>query len=114
MSKENFEPTANMDGKEKGQEKKDNLERAKKLAEFCSENGNPINIIDYGENFNLEKIDLEQSNMIKILLEISTNYISGPIFTDTFSKDHNKRREWEKKTENLMDEENENIIKPIN
>ncbi|MEK7572727.1 MAG: hypothetical protein AAB493_02655 [Patescibacteria group bacterium] len=111
MSKENFKPTADMDEIEKSQEKKDNLEKAKKLTVFCSENENPILIIDYGENFDLKKIDLEQSDLAKLSLEISKHYISGPIFTDTFSKDNNRRRKWEKKTEGLMDAEIEKYYK---
>jgi len=100
MSKENFEPTANTD-----EIKKDNLEKAKKLAEFCSENGNPIKIVDYGESFGLEKVDLEQPDLTKLSLEIFKKFLSGPIFTDTFSKDHNERRKWEKEIENLIDED---------
>jgi hypothetical protein len=98
MSRENFEPTVNSD-----EVKKDNLEKAKKLAKFCSENGNPIKIVDYGENFGLERVDLEQPDLTKLSLDIFKNYISGPIFTDAFLKDNNKRRKWEKEIENLME-----------
>ena len=94
---------------------KNNLEKAKDLTKFCLENGNPLSFIDYGENFDLDnfkinpeiliKINEEQSKLAVFCLKFSKTYLNGPIFLDTFSKNHGKRREWEEKIETLMDEE---------
>jgi hypothetical protein len=91
---------------------------------FCAENGNPIKIVDYGENFDLENteispevleaIGIENSDLAKLLLKFSKSYLNGPIFTDSFHKDHRLfggRREWENNSENLMDKETSEYYK---
>ncbi len=78
------------------------LEKAKKLTEFCATHGNPVNIIEPGENFEVEKIEKEElHNMDKIkrYLHICKGYLNGPIFLDSFSEDHKSRRDWEMKYE---------------
>ncbi|MFA5936423.1 MAG: hypothetical protein WC822_00945 [Candidatus Paceibacterota bacterium] len=93
--------------------KKINLEKAQKLVNFCAEHQNPIEIIDYGENFELGEV--EKENLKKILFRVSKSYLNGPIFTDKFGKDHSfeiGRRKWEIDNEQLMkDKNNENVAK---
>jgi hypothetical protein len=93
------------------EKKKSKLEKkAEALEILCKENGNPINIIDIGEDYDLEKIEKDKRVSRKSFLIILRKYLSGPVFTDTFSKDHEKRREWELKNKEFL---NKNKSKDI-
>ena len=78
--------------------------KAKELFEFSNKYGNPIKFSAYGENLDLEKLEINQEikpkeegqiYLIQTCLKRFRHFINGPIFTDTFSKYHNNRRAWE-------------------
>jgi hypothetical protein len=75
--------------------------RVKKLKDFCSQHGNSITIKDYGENFELEPINIETASKKEKLLRFSKLYLNGITFTDSCEKDNDKRRELEKAIEEL-------------
>jgi len=95
--------------KELNQEvEKTNLEKAKGLVDFGAKHQNPIEIIESGGNFNVEKIKGIDSCSIENFLFFLKTYLNGPIFTDTYNKNHGYgtgRREWEKKYQKLMEED---------
>jgi len=75
-------------------------EKIEKLKEICTKNGAPIDIIDYGENYDQEELDLyfsnqinkdqdEYSNTKRYLIMACKEYLNGLIFTDN---SNNKKR----------------------
>ena len=95
-----------------------NLKKGKDLTKFCYRNGNPIVIIDFGENLDLENIQINPE-ILKVInsenpdsldtmmadIKKIKSYLNGPIFTDNFGEDHSSttgRRGWEKKMDELI------------
>ncbi len=97
------------------QEQEDDIEKMETaLSEYCAQHGNPINIWKSGskiekepqlnpslltENISQQTKDFLRSTLIKMV-----NFIHAPIFTDTFHKDHDARRKWERET--ILTDEN--------
>ena len=105
---QNFKQTMGVNNKVNENEKKGMPEKSKDLIKFCIKYGNPIVFVEqeYGENFSFEnpnintKIELKEevdSAIVFDCLKICKDYLSGPIFTDIFTKNHMNRRDWEKK-----------------
>jgi hypothetical protein len=88
-------------------------EKAKKLENFCANHGNSIKYVDCGRDFELGKMDESRSVTRKNCLIVLRNYLRGPIFTDSFSKNHVDRREWEQDSKKTMKEEDDEKIEVI-
>ncbi|MEI8174866.1 MAG: hypothetical protein WCG28_02855 [bacterium] len=105
MEQQNFK-SQNIGGIKNNQEANSMPEKAKGLFKFSSKYGNPIKFDtkEYGENLDLEKLEINQGiklkeegqiYLIQTCLKRFRHFINGPIFTDTFGKYHNNRRAWE-------------------
>jgi len=95
-----------------------NLERVKALMNFCFQKKNPIVFVDddYGENFDLDNLEIKPEVFESIDKTVGTDstlfwikniksYLNGPTFVDTFAENHGTvsgRRKWEQENELLM------------
>lgn len=118
MPEHNFKPkttignTGNVKNKA---EAKNTQEKLEKFYTFCAENGNPIVIIDSGQNLDsenskvnpgvLKELDEGDKIFAEFLLKYSKEYLNGITFTDDFHEDNYKRREWEYRVKKEIDED---------
>ena len=102
----------NQEQEDQEQEDIEKMETA--LSEYCAQHGNPIKIwksgskIEKEPQLNSSLLTKNISQQIKDTLQLTlvkmVNFIHSPIFTDTFHKDHDARRKWEKET--ILTDEN--------
>jgi hypothetical protein len=103
---------------------KEKKEIVDKLISLGKETGNPIDFKDYGiepsktieNNYKkeiLEDLSSQEIENVNKMLEILTSFISTPIFTDSFHKEHGKRRmwQWEVQINNKIDKKTFSLYK---